>query len=82
MESVEILNENDAEDKFQDFLKGGGLDVEEMKTQKEKKENDLKLKKNDKEEEKEEEKEKIDIEPDENMKGYLAIEIVKLGIGE
>ena len=51
-------------------MKGGGLDVDEMKASKEKKENDIimKLKEKDKVEVIEEKK---DIEPDENMKGYF-----------
>jgi len=62
-------------------LKGGGLDVDEMKASKEKKENEMimKLKEKDKVEVVEEKK---DTEPDENMKGYFQVEIIKLGGGE
>ena len=70
VDSIEILNEHDAEDKFQDFLKGGGLDVDEMKASKEKKENDMIMKLKEKEIV-EVIEEKKDTEPDENMKGYF-----------
>ncbi len=62
-------------------MKGGGLDVDEMKASKEKKESDMvmKLKEKDIVEVIEEKK---DIEPDENMKGYFSVEIIKLGGGE
>ena len=62
-------------------MKGGGLDVNEMKASKEKKENDMIMKLKEKEIV-EVVEEKKDTEPDENMKGYLSVEIIKLGGGE
>ena len=65
-----MLDEDQIGDEFDDFLKQGGLDVDEMAAPKEAAPLSLaKEEANDKEEE--EVKEVKDTEPDENMKGYL-----------
>lgn len=69
----DVIEEGMVEDEFDDFLKQGGLDVDEMEAAASKG-NQLftasKEDQNDKEED-EEEKEVYDTEPDENMKGFL-----------
>ena len=80
----DVIEEDMVEGEFDDFLKQGGLDVDEMEAAASKGNQmftSAKEGKNDKEDD-DEEKEVYDTEPDENMKGFLNKQSNKLMTGE